>query len=146
MNEAEMLVVRRAQHAGWQGHRPLHAASSPSGIYSLPETDRSGHPDGVGFAFNRGPLRNPQTPPRLVVVETASPFPFALYPDLQFLAQPGRALVPRDHRQTTAPGNLCQRARFDQNDHGLYRQSQPKPQGFPLDRFRSRPHEEDRHK
>jgi len=99
-------LVRRAQHAGWQGHWPLHAAASPSGIYPLPETDRYGHTDGVGLAFDRGQLQHPQAPPRRVVVETPSPFPFALYPDLQFLAQSRRALVPRDHRQTTAPRNL----------------------------------------
>ena len=54
--------VRGAQYARRQSYWGLYAAPSPSGIYSFPETDRYGRPDRVGFAFDRGSLRNPPAP------------------------------------------------------------------------------------
>ena len=65
-----------------------------------------------------------------------SAVPPALHPDLVVVAQPGRTLVPRTHRQGAAPWRLPLRARPRHRDRGIPRRPQRRPQTLRLDRHR----------
>ena len=64
--------------------------------------------------------------------------PSPLHPDLELLAQPRRALVPRADRQSDPPRRLPQRPRTDRRDRTLPRRPQRRPQTIPLDRLSRR--------
>ena len=57
---------------------------------------------------NYGTHKHPRV---TVLAQTASTVPFALHSNIQFLVEPGRALVPRDYRQAHPPRHVPERAR-----------------------------------
>ena len=117
------------QHARRQGDRRLYAAPSASGVYPFPQENRWRDSGRARPPFDRGQLRYSQTPTCEVLAQTASTVPFALYADIQFLVEPGRALVPRAYRQTHPSGHVPERARIDCCYQRLYRQPQSKSTG-----------------
>ena len=74
------------------------------------------------------PHPHPRQPRRLA--RQAPALPPALHPDLELLAQPRRALVPRAHRQGDPTRRLPQRPRPDRSDRSLPRRPQQRPQPF----------------
>ena len=121
------------QYARWQGDRRLHATPSASGIHPFSQENRRRDPSQTQPAFDRRQLRHPQASPRKVLAQTASTVPFALYSNIQFLGEPGRALVPRAYRQTHPSRHVPECARTDCCYQRLYRQSQPTSPGFCMD-------------
>ncbi len=122
------------QHARRQGDRRLHAAPSAPGIHPFSQENRRRNPSRTRPAFDRRQLRHPQASPRKVLAQTASTVPFALYSNIQFLVEPGRALVPRAYRQTHPSRYVPECACIDCCYQRLYRQSQPTSPGVCMDR------------
>jgi transposase len=69
------------------------------GVQALPGPDRPGRAGRVGRACDRGQLLNPLHRGDPPLAGAPSPVPAALHPDLQLLAEPGRALVRRADQQ-----------------------------------------------
>ena len=64
-------------------------------------------------------------------------------PTVEFVAEPGRALLPRSHRGCRARGQLRQRAPARQRDRGLPRRAQSRPQALRLEcQGRGRPRQD----
>jgi transposase len=76
---------------------------------------------------------NPQTHQGTEVAGAPSPFPCLLHAHQLFLAQHGRALLPRSHRKPSAPRRLSRRRGTHHGHRRVHRQTQPKPQAFHLD-------------
>src|SRR3972149_5200678 len=93
-------VICGPQHARRHDYRRLSAMPSASRIYPFPQENRRRDLGRSRPALNRGQLRNPQTSQREKLAQTTSTVPPALYPDFEFLVEHGRAVVPRDYRQT----------------------------------------------
>ena len=87
-------------------------------------------------ASDPGQLRHPQPPRRADLAGPPPAVPPALHPDLLVVAEPGRTLVPRTHRQGTTPWQLQLRARPHHRHRGIPRRPQPRPQTLRLDRHR----------
>jgi hypothetical protein len=58
---------------------------------------------GGGSPCGAGQLRHPQDPSREAVVSAASRLPVALHPDERVVAESGRAVLRRDHREAAPP-------------------------------------------
>ena len=103
------------------GDRPMLRPAPPSRVPALPAHHRPGGAqatldlhlilDNYGTHSHRG----------RGLAGQASPLPPALHPDRQLLAQPGRALVPRAHRQSHPPRRLQVGPDLDRGDRGLPR-------------------------
>jgi len=106
-------LVRGSQYARRQSDRRLHAASSASRVHSIPQQDRRRDPLRYQPASDRGQLWNSQASACEILAPTASTVPSTLYPDFKFLAELGRTVVSRDHRQTPAPWKLPKRTGID---------------------------------
>src|SRR5712692_5118258 len=92
-------LVCGPQYARWQSDRGLYATPSAPRVHSFPQENRWRNPVWACASSDRGQLRYAQAPAREILAQTASSVPSALYPDLEFLVESDRALVPRDHRQ-----------------------------------------------
>jgi len=91
------------------------------------------HPPGSGASPDHRQLQHAQASARPVVVGATSTCSSAFYPDIEFLAQSGGALVPRSHRQTHPSRQLLQCSPTDAGHHGLREQSQSKSSCFCLE-------------
>ena len=76
-------------------------------------------------------LRHPQPPQRQGVAGQAPTLRAALHPDLELVAEHGRALLRQAHRQSDPPRHLPQRPRPDRRDRGLPRRPQREPRAVP---------------
>jgi len=103
--------VRGAEHAGRQGYWGLHAASSTSRVPALSQTNRSADSLPSRSPSHCRQLLHSQDPGGEALDQSASPLPFALYADLGFLAQYGRALFRRDHPKAYPPRRFQERRR-----------------------------------
>src|ERR1700730_5336841 len=137
-------LVRRAEHARWHGHWQLHAAASPSRIYSLPTTDQCQDAARSTLASDRRQLRDSQTPSRPILAETPSSLPFTFHSHLQLLAEHGGALVPRDHRQAHPSRLLQERPSFDRRYQPSHSNPQSESQSFRLECICRTNYEQDR--
>jgi len=77
----------------------VQAAPQTPGVPVLLARDRQGRPVRTGHPLHRGQLRHPQPPKDQGVAGDATALAYALHPDLQLLAEPGRALLLAHHRQ-----------------------------------------------
>jgi len=68
------------------------------------------------------------------VAGRAQALPLPLHPDELFLAQLGRALVPRDHDTAHTPGQLRQCSCADRSHRELHRTQQREPKAIHLDK------------
>jgi len=128
-------LVRGVEYARWNSHWRLHAAAPPSGIYSLPATDRRQDTERSGVASYRRQLWNAQTPSRAILAETPSSLPLTFHSHFQLLAEHGGALVPRDYRQAHPSRLLQERPGFDRCYQPVHPNAQSKSQGFRVERI-----------
>jgi len=127
--------IRGFKHDRWQSHRRLHAPAPTSRIHSVFAIDQCQDSNGFGSTSYCRQLRNSQTCSREGMAETSSQIPFAFYSNIQFVAQHGRTLVPRNHRQAN-PSRLVQKcSRADQRHYAISRESQPKSTRLYLERI-----------
>ena len=98
--------IRDFKHDRWQSHRRLYAPPQASGIHPVPAIDQCQNSNGFGPASYCRQLRDSQTCSREGMAETPSQIPFAFYSNIQFMAQHGRTLVPRNHRQADSRGSF----------------------------------------
>jgi hypothetical protein len=96
-----------AQHAGGQGHWPLHAASPASGIHRFLNTIERQMPAGEivhvvldNYAAHRHPKGGG-------LAGSASPLPLSLHPDLGPLAQRGRRPFAKLSRRHLKRSTFC---------------------------------------
>src|ERR1700676_4675301 len=129
-------LVRCVEHARWHGHWRLHAAASPSRVYSLPAADRCQDTTRSGLTSDRRQLWNSQTTSRPILAKTPSPLPLAFHSHLQLLAEHGGALVPRDYRQAHPSRLFPERPGFDRRYQPLHPNPQSESQSFHLERIR----------
>ena len=128
--------IRGFKHDRWQSHRRLYAPPQASGIHPVPAIDQCQNSNGFGPASYCRQLRDSQTCSREGMAETPSQIPFAFYSNIQFMAQHGRTLVPRNHRQADSPRIVQKCSRADQRHYAISRESQPKSTRFYLERIR----------
>src|ERR1700736_644726 len=128
-------LVRCVEHARWHGHWRLHAAASPSRVYSLPAADQRQDTTRSGLASDRRQLWNAQTASRPILAETPSPLPLAFHSHFQLLAEHGGALVPRDYRQAHPSRLFPKRPGFDRRYQPLHPNPQSESQSFHLERI-----------
>jgi len=126
-------VICGTQHARRYDYRRLPAAPSASRIYPFPQENRRRDPGRSRPTLDRGQLRDTQASQREDVAQTTFTIPFALYPDLELLVEHGRAVVPRDYRQTYPSWHVSECTRFNRGYQKLYRQPQPKSAGVCMD-------------
>lgn len=69
------------------------------------------------------------------LASASSPLSPAFHSDLEFLVEPGGAMVSRHHRKAFAPGNLPQRAQFDPCHPRIYQRTQPTASSLRLERL-----------
>ena len=115
--------IRGFEHARWQSYRRLHATAQTSGIYSILTIDQCPNAKRFGIASYCRQLWNTQTCARQNMVETSPQIPFAFYSNIQFMAQYGRTLVPRNHRQAYSPRLIQKRSRINQRHYAISRKS-----------------------
>ena len=127
--------VCRSKYARWQGYWRLYAPASASGIYPFLATHKRQDPAGFGPASHCRQLWHPQTPAGLEVAQSTPSISPSLYPNIQFVAQHGRTLVPGDYRQTYSTRFVQERSRPDRRDYEISRESQPKPACLYLERI-----------
>ena len=83
---------------------------TPHRVAEVPQADRPRDTQGQDAASDRRQLRHAQAPDRAGVAEQASALQHALHAHLGVVAEHGRALLPRHHRQAAAPRRVHQRA------------------------------------
>src|ERR1019366_7498496 len=111
----------------------MRRPAPPSGMAAVSACDRHGDPAEQADPHDRGQLFHPQTHQGTEVAGAPSPFPCLLHAHQLFLAQHGRALLPRSHRKPSAPRRLSRRRGTHDGHRRVHRQTQPKPQAFHLD-------------
>jgi transposase len=111
----------------------LQAAPPTSGVPGFLAQDRRQRPCTVGCPSYRGQLQHAQAPQGQSVAGQTAPLAYPLHPNLQFLAQSGRALLRFDHRQGDSPRLLHQRERPGRQDRSLRHPIQQELQTLHLD-------------
>jgi len=127
-------IIRRLEYARWQGHRRLHAQTSPSGIYPILTAHKCQNPTGFGPASYCRQLWHPQTSAGLKMAQASSPVPSSLHANVQLMAQHGGALVQGHHRQAYPPRFIQKRSGPNQRHYAVSRESQPESSRFYLER------------
>lgn len=128
-------VICGPQHAGRQNHRRLYASTSTSGIHPVFAAHQRQNSAGSGFAPYRRQLRHSQTSARSGLAQAASPVPFSLHTDIQFVAQYGRTLVPGNYRQTYPSWFVQKRSGPNQRHYAVLGKPQSEPARFHLERI-----------
>ena len=132
-------AVRRAQRSRWPGHLPVPAAPSPHRVAEVllrqidRETpqDRALHLIADNYATHRRPVVQEW-------LAQASALRHALHAHLGIVAEYGRALLPRYHRQAAAPRRVHQRAGSGDGHRRIHRSPQHQPQAVHLNQDCSR--------
>lgn len=127
-------VVCRPERTRRQGHWRLYAALPASGVYSVPQEDRYANTSRSGSSSDRGQLCHAQAPASQGLVQAPSTVSSAFYADLQFVAQHGRTLVSRNHRQAYPARVFLQRSGIDCSHQRIFEKSQPKSSSVRLER------------
>jgi len=101
-------VVRRAERADRQGHRPMPWPAQTSGIPEVPAAPRPRVPARSDPARHPGQLRNPQARGGAQVAGRPPALSVALQADRRFVAEPGRELVQQAEAATPSARRLLQ--------------------------------------
>ena len=132
--------VRRAQRARRQGHRPLRAAPSASGVHPLHRNRRAGPRAEArqrvihAILDNYAAHKHPQV---LAWLAEHPRWTFHSHADLLLLAQylPWKASFSQAHSgRASRAGRFSLGRRPRKRDHPLHRRDQQEPQALPLDR------------
>lgn len=111
----------------------LHAAPPPPRVHPISQEDRCGNTGRSATSFDCGQLFDAQASTGQELVQTASTFSSSFYTDFQFLAQHGRALVPRDYRQAYQARFFFQRSAIDCGNQRVFGKSQSKSESVCLE-------------
>jgi transposase len=91
-------------------------------------------PKGLQIHMILDKLRHPHPRQRRGLAGQASPVPPAFHPDVELMAEHGRTLVPRAHRESHPPRCLQVGARPDRCDRGIPPSQQQRSQAVRMDR------------
>ena len=109
-------AVRCAQCTERASHRPVPATAHPRRMAEVPSQDRPRDAKGQGAASDCRQLRHAQASGRAGLAGQAPALQHALHADVGVLAEYGRALLPRHHRQSPSPWRVHKRARIGCRD------------------------------
>ncbi len=115
------------------GARRVQAASSPSRVPGVPANDRQIGAWRVGHPLHRGQLRHAFASQGACLAGRQATLEHALHPDLQLVAQSGRALLRLDHRQGDSSRLVLLSQGSDQQDRSLRDHLQPDMQALRMD-------------
>ncbi len=95
--------ICRFEHARWNRHRRLYAASQTSGVYKVSTDPQRQNSFGFNAPSDCRQLWNTQTSTGSKLVKTESTLSSALYSNVQFLGEHDRTMVPRNHHKKNSP-------------------------------------------